>query len=62
MGGTHGDGLPSGRGRISPGPTHQIKNGLTAGHLQCHAAAVSFDSSIVPLNFGGSSSMPKLAE
>jgi len=27
-----------------------------------HAAAVSFGSSIVPLNFDGSSSMPKLAE
>jgi hypothetical protein len=27
-----------------------------------HAAAVSFGNSIVPLNFGGSSSMPKLSE
>ena len=27
-----------------------------------YAAAVSFDSSMVPLNFGGSSSMPKFSE
>jgi hypothetical protein len=30
--------------------------------LPSYAAAVSFGSSMVPLNFGGSSSIPKLSE